>query len=309
MNATLFRLIPRGPFHFGPDASGEPSPVVASDTLFSALCLSLRELFGPARLASFLRIIRSAGDAPPLRFSSALPFVGDTLFFPAPGGTGWVSQRLFEAMAAGEEGGEIRELQEGRLRASKTEPLPEGPVWAVEEVRRARLGAGGVEPFADRLVRFAPGCGLAVIAQIDAGWRDDVIAALRSLGDTGLGGRRSWGAGQFDLDVRSIEIREPSQPARYCTLSLYLPSVRELEGGVLNPPAQYQLEDRSGWTASAAGTVRHRTVRMIAAGSVLAPVDGRPPVGRMADVTPAGFREHEVLRAGWALPIGMAGAA
>jgi CRISPR-associated protein Csm4 len=159
------------------------------------------------------------------------------------------------------------------------------------------------------LIRFAPGCGLAIIAQIDADWRDDILAAMRSLGDSGLGGRRSWGAGQFDLGVEPFEIREPDRPGRYCTLSLYLPSARELESGVLNEPARYRIEERSGWTAGSSGSVRHRSIRMLAAGSVLAAPAGRPPIGRLADVTPAGYRDHEVFRAGWALPVGMAGAA
>lgn len=305
MNATLFRLVPRGPFHFGLDASGQPSPTVASDTLFGALCLALRELFGPMRLASLLRIIRGSGDTPPIRLSNAFPYIGDVLFLPNPVGHGWVSQRLFETLANGGTGGERRELQDGLLVADAEEALPSGPAWVVEQVRRARVGGSGVEPFVDHVVRFAPGCGLAVLAQIDADWRETVIAALRSLGDTGIGGRRSWGAGQFELQIASVEVREPAQPDCYCTLSLYLPSVRELEGGVLNPPARYQLEERGGWTTVATGSVRRRTVRMITAGSVLAPLDGRPPVGRLADVTPAGFRDHEVLRSGWALPVGM----
>lgn len=305
MNATLLRLVPRGPFHFGLDASGQPSATIASDAMFSALCLALRDLFGPMRLASFLRIIRGSSDMPPVRLSNALPYAGEVLFLPNPRGQGWISQRLFETLATGGTLGEIRELQDGLLIADALEPLTSGPVWMVERVRRARVGHGGVEPFVDQVVRFAPGCGLAIVAQIDADWRETVIAALRSLGDTGLGGRRSWGAGQFDLVVESVTLREPARPAYYCTLSLYLPTVRELEGGVLNPPARYELEERSGWTTTAGGTVRRRTIRMVTAGSVLAPVDGRPPVGRLADVTPAGFRDHEVLRSGWALPVGM----
>jgi CRISPR-associated protein Csm4 len=309
VKATLFRLVPRGPFHFGPDANGEPAPVVASDTLFSALCFSLRDLFGPMRLASFFRIIRSAAEAPPLRFSSAVPYAGEVLFLPNPAGTGWVSQRLFEAQANGEPLGETRQAQDGRLTFASDERLPVSRVWAVEEVRRARVGIGGVEPFVDRLVRYAPGCGLGVLAQIDPDWQDDIVAALRALGDAGIGGRRSWGAGQFEVAIETVEIREPGQAERYCTLSHYLPTARELEGGVLNPPARYQLEDRGGWTAGQSGSVRHRTIRMVATGSVLNAPYGRPPVGRLAEVTPAGFRNHEVLRAGWALPIGLAGAA
>ncbi|MFN8532465.1 MAG: hypothetical protein U0556_02840 [Dehalococcoidia bacterium] len=308
MNLTLLRLQPRGPFHFGTDHTGAPAPVIGSDTLFSAVCLALRDLFGPVRLTSFVRVVRSAAD-PPLRLSNAMPFSGNVLFLPALSGDGWVSQSLFEAQIAGEPLPETRHLQAGWLQACEADDLPVERVWTVDRRRRVRLGAGTPEPFEDSAVRFASGCGLAVLALIDAEWRDDVLAAIRSLGDSGIGGRRSTGAGQFDLAVESLDLRVPDAPTAYCTLSYYLPSARELEQGVLNEPAHYRIDDRTGWTSGPAGSFRHRSVRMITAGSVVAPVDSRPPVGRLADVTPTGFRDHEVLRAGWSFPIGVRGGA
>jgi CRISPR-associated protein Csm4 len=307
VKTTLLRLQPRGAFHFGLGSSGLPVVSVGSDTLFSAFCLSLRDLFGPARLASFLRVVRGAA-VPPLRLSCALPYAGELLFFPRQHGEGWVSQRLFEAAVAGQPL-PARSLQEGDLLVAEDEPLPPlpgGRLWAFEEVRRVRVGTNGVEPLRETLVRFAPGCGLAVLAEIAEEWREEVLAAFRALGESGIGGRRSWGAGHFELAVEPWEVREPATPTAYCTLSFYVPAARELEQGVLGPPARYWLTERSGWVGQpGGGTLRHRSLRAIGPGSVLAPVAGRPPVGRLADVTPAGFRDHEVLRAGWAFPVGV----
>ncbi|GIW10880.1 MAG: hypothetical protein KatS3mg061_1937 [Dehalococcoidia bacterium] len=60
-----------------------------------------------------------------------------------------------------------------------------------------RVGTNGVEPLRETLVRFAPGCGLAVLAEIAEEWREEVLAAFRALGESGIGGRRSWGGRAF----------------------------------------------------------------------------------------------------------------
>jgi CRISPR-associated protein Csm4 len=183
-------------------------------------------------------------------------------------------------------------------------------LWTSYGIERASVGrSGGSIPYTVDLVKFSPGCGLAVLAQVEDEWRDDIVACLRWLGDAGLGGRRSTGAGQFDLAVEAIEIAEPSEPNAHVTLSHYVPTARELEAGVLGEPARISIVDRSGWIGSIDGSgLRHKSVRMIAAGSVVARTAAGPPVGRVVDVTPDGFRDHEVLRAGWAFPIGVVAA-
>jgi CRISPR-associated protein Csm4 len=94
---VCYRLAARSPFHIGERGVGieETSVILHSDTLFSALCLTLRELDEDldAFLARFPRVrveqdvppLSLPGECPPpLRLSSAFPYAGDTYFFPRP---------------------------------------------------------------------------------------------------------------------------------------------------------------------------------------------------------------------------------
>jgi CRISPR/Cas system CSM-associated protein Csm4 (group 5 of RAMP superfamily) len=56
MQAIVYPLQPRAPFHFGVRGVGvEATALTArSDTLFSALCITLRELYNAAELKRFL---------------------------------------------------------------------------------------------------------------------------------------------------------------------------------------------------------------------------------------------------------------
>lgn len=91
MGATyIYRLAPRSAFHFGLRGVGveETAVFCPADTLFSALCLTLREWEPDGSralegwLASFPPL--NGGGPPPLRLSSALPYAGPVLFFPRP---------------------------------------------------------------------------------------------------------------------------------------------------------------------------------------------------------------------------------
>ena len=87
----LFKLAPRTAFHFGQRGVGMEGTQVFchADTLFSALCLTLRELEreGSAALTRLLERFPRQGqpaDSPPFRLTSAFPYAGDVLFFPKP---------------------------------------------------------------------------------------------------------------------------------------------------------------------------------------------------------------------------------
>lgn len=321
VRAILYRFRPRGPFAFGSAAGRGVSATIGSDALFSAVCLGLRDMFGPMRLSSFLRVVRASGSAPPVRLSSAVPYAGPVLFLPTPmveeaPNTDWVSIGLFEQLVERRKPAGVTSLQEGRIAVTEDErksvaALPTGKVWTELLRNRTALGAGGLETFVSQGVHFGPDCGLAVLAIVESEWRQDLDTAFRWLGDAGVGGERSSGYGQFDLAIEEINLPEAMNPAAYCTLSYYVPTARELEAGVLNRPAHYDIEERGGWMSHNNGTnLRHKSVPMIVPGSVLAPLTMQPqpeaPAGRASDVTPEGFREYDVLRAGWAFPIGVA---
>jgi CRISPR-associated protein Csm4 len=86
----LYRLAPQTAFHFGLRGVGveETAAYCPADTLFSALCLTLREWEhdGSQKLEGWLARFPplNGGGPPPLRLSSAFPYAGDVLFFPKP---------------------------------------------------------------------------------------------------------------------------------------------------------------------------------------------------------------------------------
>lgn len=90
---VAYRLVPRSPFHFGERGVGleETSVFLHSDTLFSAICMALREINVHELdrfLAAFPRYqsgkLLGDKDIFPLRISSAFPFSGKVYLFPRP---------------------------------------------------------------------------------------------------------------------------------------------------------------------------------------------------------------------------------
>ncbi len=81
MNSTIYYLQANGPFHFGEAGVGVESGRLwpRADTLFAALCLELRTLYGEKTLTEFLNAfpgIANPTAAPPLLISSAFPYLG-----------------------------------------------------------------------------------------------------------------------------------------------------------------------------------------------------------------------------------------
>ena len=333
VQVTVYALEPRGAFHFGERGVGleATSETFRSDSLFSALCATVREYFGSARLDELLAVCATA--SPPFRLSSCFPRAGDVLFFPRPQlplpsapppdatkrlkRTRYVSQGLLARWLAGDDLSEEmapRNFLEASgawlsvAERARVEPLlaGAGAPWARDEVPRVAVDRQTHASAIWRCGRllFQPGCGLYFLAQWNTpDWRPVVETALAVLGDAGLGGRRSQGHGQFAVaPPTTLELPEPAAPDAWLTLALYWPTPEELAAGVLAEPASFELVTRQGWAASpATGGLRRREVRMVAEGSLLA----RRASGALADVTPEGFAAHRIYRAGLAFPLGV----
>lgn len=139
---------------------------------------------------------------------------------------------------------------------------------------------------------------------------DNLKAALSLLGEEGIGGERSSGAGRFDFDWQPLtqtwhEVVNFAGGDRYGLMSLFwqLPLQEELIA-----TAKYSLQERSGWIASPASgrQLRRKAVQMFAEGSVFSQV----PIGQLADVTPrefktkeGGYKPHPIYRSGIALSL------
>jgi CRISPR type III-A-associated RAMP protein Csm4 len=161
----------------------------------------------------------------------------------------------------------------------------------------------------------------AVVAFADeekkARWEGPVKAAMRLLGDSGLGGRRSCGWGRssevqmVDGELPALVLRpepiEASDPegepkaapeSAYWLLSLFSP--REAEDVDWNR-GNYAILTRGGRVdADSSNGALKKQSRMVAEGSVL--FAGVPPSGAAPDVAPEGA-PHPVYRAGFALTV------
>ena len=134
-------------------------------------------------------------------------------------------------------------------------------------------------------------------------------AALHFLGEEGMGGERSIGAGRFQVQWQRLPDLWQSLIAfdggsHHGLISLFWePS---LDAHFLDG-ASYALQERGGWVTSpfSGRQTRRQSVQMFTEGSVFA----TPPQGRLADVTPAEFIRngqydpHPIYRNGIALSL------
>lgn len=136
--------------------------------------------------------------------------------------------------------------------------------------------------------------------------------ALDLLGEEGLGGERSSGAGRFKPNWINEEEKEfekdwknilnPSEVNKnkpnYCLISLYWQN--SLPDGLLDESAAYEIQERGGWIVSpfSGRQLRRQSLRMFTEGSVF-PCS---PLGELADVTPKEFHKypdtHKIYRSG-----------
>jgi len=362
----LFKLAPRTAFHFGQRGVGVEGTQVFchADTLFSALCLTLRELEpeGSTALTGLLDQFPRQGHStgpPPFRLTSAFPYAGEVLFFPKPLVPGklkqktsqehgktlkevkFVSQGIFTAWLNNEaldgyledknlflHGGDLwvtpaerkalevfRNEDTGKVQLWKSDPAPRVTVDRVTS-KSAVYQAGRVRY---RRVKLEDGelrAGLWVLVELLGDEQADWLTKLFTvLGDSGIGGERSAGYGQFDLDGPTdfMGFGIQGRDERWLTLAPYHPRSDELgKGGVLGEDSAYTLLLRRGWVASPEGmSLRRPLVRVLGEGSVLHhPATGtRESYGDLADVTPEamdpdkGGTGHKVWRYGIAFPV------
>lgn len=130
-------------------------------------------------------------------------------------------------------------------------------------------------------------------------------ACLRFLGEEGIGGERSSGAGRFeveywgDLPSEWNEVIQFQRGNHYSLISLFWDET--IDKDWLDESDRYIIQERGGWIASSFSgrQLRRQMVRMFAEGSVFS----KKPNGQLADVTPSGFTKHSVYRSGIAVSL------
>lgn len=325
MEFTICKIVPRGSFHLGTKEGilEETADYIHSDTLFSAICNSHRLLYGNEELESILEQFKD--DDPPFLISSAFPFVKDMLLFPLPKNVDFgeyveerkefkkvefVSRTIFERIL---ENKDIKEdakkenlIQRKRILLTSEEKseLGDDKIWSEREVPRVTIdrktSASNIYHFGE--VFYSNECGMYFL--IDFKKKEcekEVKAAIRLLGDEGIGGDRTYGKGLFKIKEPEFDrISMDFQPRNgFVTLSLYYPKkdeVPKLKDGY------YEFISRGGWIYSLEGrNIRRKFTRMFIEGSVFG-----VPTGLYGDLVPVGpkeFTHHEIYRYGYAFTI------
>lgn len=149
-----------------------------------------------------------------------------------------------------------------------------------------------------------------LVRYVDQNFAGRVKAAVRLLGDVGIGGDRSTGHGLFE-PVFTVSPAFPVFPdARaFVTLSLLFPKSEQVSI-LLGESCRYRLVTRGGWIGGLLATpLRRKTVRMFAEGSLLTGSIEHRSWGKAVDVTPQDAGSlglaHHVYRFGFAFPVGV----
>lgn len=264
----LYKLKFHSALHVDSKGSGAPETAdefIRSDTLSAALCLSWSTLWpedAPAIFAS-----------PPFRVSSAFPYLGDILLFPAPvwrvwkevnvrkrkemKSIKWISQGILEKILQGnlldpEKDGVFRKWPGGVIvtpeEASRNPEYEYAQGWKMSE--RQRVGVdrlliphtGNLFFFAMQF--FAEGAGLWFAAE----GKDlsQFRPSLDFLGDSGIGADRNSGLGHFRVEKESEFSPVVPEGKGWMTLSLYNPSGPE-DLRRVSTRCAYGFTMRSGW--------------------------------------------------------------
>lgn len=142
----------------------------------------------------------------------------------------------------------------------------------------------------------------------------ELKAALKLLGEQGIGGERSSGAGLFQAEWLNLKeasstweniVNFSDKSAYQCLISLFWDDEQSiLEQLIIDKHSSYEIQARGGWFSD--GNIRRKMVRMFAEGSVF-PI---APQGKLADVTPSQlinkdgtYKTHAIYRSGISLSL------
>ena len=151
---------------------------------------------------------------------------------------------------------------------------------------------------------------LLYFSQTNEKLEEQLEAAMSLLGEEGLGGERSSGAGRFkvewqDLDSDWQKVVEYSETsASHYLVSLFWEDNQSLLEQLITNKSSYEIQERGGWIVGT--NVRRQMVRMFTEGSVFP----AQPQGKLIDVTPSelrtangGYKTHPIYRSGICLSL------
>ncbi|WP_456420440.1 type III-A CRISPR-associated RAMP protein Csm4 [Thermococcus sp.] len=250
MEFRAILLRPKGPL----------TEIPKADTLFGAIASAVAMLYDNRAVEELVDAFKAGA-----RISSAFPYLNDTFYLPKP-----LSVELMDFEVKYEEAKRIRRARyldvKNFERALRLEPfeVPEINVHAKVSVPRVvldRVTSESALYFWDE-VRFREGAGLYFLySGPDDVFKDYIEPAVRLLGDTGIGGKSTWGFGLFEPEFSRLKIDAPGGEYEV-TLSNALPTKK---------PLLWRLFKKGGWSYGE----RKPKLTFIAEGSIVKNDPGR----------------------------------
>ena len=309
------------------DAYDNSEDVLHSDTLKSAIFVAAKMLYSDQADESFF-------DG--FTVSSAFPFEEEEYFFPKPmiklnldfasleksdiskkskklKKLAYISHKHFEKIIAGKELmiEEDQLSKNGKFIFTKSLDEKQKVIYSSEVQQRLAMPVGDEKdstPYYVERIYFSENCGLYFF--IDYGGDEEIKqkleAAIKLLGDEGIGTDKHIGNGIFKPELNELSINLPSNANSQILLSLYCPLEEELSEDDLNHSA-FLLIKRGGYIASPENldflTFRKKSVYMFSEASVF-PKEMKI-TGKKVNLKPENIKglNHDIWRDGTAFVI------
>ena len=249
MKHLIYKLKFPGGIHIGSGRLSSAEMTVHADTLFSAMCIEGLKTYGEEGITELVNAVNGGR----LLMSDALPYIGDTLYFPKPmcrfksnDESADLKKEFknlkyipFDSISAYMSGNiNPVELNNAFSSLGKNELHQKVSLKAEEDNELYSVG----------VYRFEENCGLYIIVCVSDEETEKLFdSIMSSLQYSGIGGKRTSGYGRFSYSKQDFIM--PDMPdGMYMTLSSCMAEDDELEEVLKN--ASYKLIKRSGFVQS-----------------------------------------------------------
>lgn len=253
MEYKIYKLVFSTPVHFGAGKLESSNINMPSDTLFSALCIEAKKLFGVDGINKLYNYAKNQC----VIFSDLFPFCGNKYYLPKP--MLKIEKEFSNSSVEKKKYKNTKYISADTYAGYINGELEEEPEFAREYVftklNKSRDMNQDSTPYFVGTYSFNKDCGLYfVFGYSNDEQLDFVDSIMCALGYDGIGGKVSSGLGKFiaapvDLpDSIKALIFNAEKSQNLITISSCLPTNEELPTAIEN--ARYTLQKRSGFIAS-----------------------------------------------------------
>src|SRR3989338_7014355 len=310
MDVYLYKLKFKSPAHFGDTGIDleNVQETVSSDALFSAILNVMNIYYGSEAVTELIDKFKTS---PPFLISSLFVYNGNNYFLPKPLDDSNIPSEIKKKK--GKELKNMKWLSGVNLTEDDIDKMDESQKHYSEGFKREIRPRVTLDRITQQSAIYH--CGYIYFKENSglyglAAFRDDSSIQvfqklIELLGNTGLGGERTYGCGMFEVKFERVKgVFQDivfNAGSKYALLSLYHPAENEqlnLKANILS----YEIARKSGWITSGrdALPLKRKSVGFITEGSVFK----SKPTGDIVDVTPdkAGTDalNHRIYRYGYA---------